>query len=222
MTTIALVGSSDAISSTRRHLELSPLDFALVDDPARADLVVTDEAPPSSNYLTVAAEQTPNRFYCRDESVDYVVAALTEAQLAGAHGVRVRPPVQHNPLPAKRRRWWQRPTDPLASFNPVDYDWSTEETVEAEVFDDEVRINADGAEFTARLRARGHIDGNDGQYHWAGILYGRRAHDLFVAGTKRVEVSFGDHEPVAAKLAEITQWGTVRMTGVGTPPWLVD
>ncbi|MFT4199943.1 DUF4873 domain-containing protein [Gordonia sp. (in: high G+C Gram-positive bacteria)] len=221
MTTIALVGSSDAITSTRRKLEQSPLEFALVDDPSGADLVVTDEDAPSSNYLTVAAEQTPNRFYCRDESVDYVVAALTEAQLAGAHGVRVRPTVQHNPPTARRRRW-RRPIDPLHSFNPIDYDWFTEETVEAAVFDDEVRISGDGEEFTARLRARGHIDGNDGQYHWAGIVHGQQAHDLFEAGTKRVEVSHGDRAPVTAKLAELTQWGSVRMTGVGAPPWLAD
>ncbi|QKT05835.1 DUF4873 domain-containing protein [Gordonia sp. X0973] len=222
MTSVALVGASEAISSTRRRLERSPLAFDLVDDPASADLVVTDEAPPASNYLTVAAAQEPNRFFCRDESVDYIVAALTEAQVLGARGVRVRPPVQDHPTPIGRRRRWRRPVDPLSRFDPIDYDWLTDETVEAEVFDDDVRIAADGEEFTARLRARGHIDGNDGLFHWAGILHGQRAHDLFEAGSKRVEVSHGDHEPVAARLAELNQWGSVRMTGVGKPPWMTD
>nr|WP_212763288.1 DUF4873 domain-containing protein [Gordonia araii] len=205
-------------------MEASPLEFRIVDDPSHADLVVTDEAAPPSNYLTVAAEQTPNRFYCRDESVGYIVAALTEAQIAGAHGVRVRPPVQHNPSSPRRRSrlFTSAKHDPLRRFNPVDYDWFTEETVEAAVFDDGVRVMADGEEFGARLRARGHIDGNDGQFHWAGILHGNRAPELFYAGTKRVEVACGEHEPVQAKLAEITQWGTVRMTGVGRPPWLAE
>lgn len=221
MTTIALVGASPAISSTRRRLARSPLAFRLVDDPARADLVVTDAAAPSSNYLTVAAEQIPNRFYLRDESVGYVVAALTQAQLAGATGVRVRPPVQHNP-PIEKRRRWRRPVDPLTRFDPGDYDWLTAESAWAGVFDGEACVRADGAEVIARLRARGQVDGNDGRYHWAGILHGARAPELFDSGTKRVEVSCGRGAAVPAKLAEITQWGTVRMTGVGTPPWLAD
>ncbi|GED96284.1 DUF4873 domain-containing protein [Gordonia crocea] len=221
MTTIALIGSSAAIGAARRRMEGSRIPFEIVDDEARADLIVTDEAAPPSNYLTVAAEQTPNRFYCRDESVDYVVAALTEAHLAGAHGVRVRPPVQHNRAVRHRRRWW-RAADPLARFNPTDYDWTTDETVEAEVFDGQVRIIADGPEFTARLRARGHVDGNDGRYHWAGLLHGDQAPAAFEAGIKRVEVAVGDGPAVSAKLAEITQFGWVRMTGIGPPPWLAE
>ena len=167
----------------------------------------------------MAAWQTPDVFYVTDESVDYVVSALTEAQLAGAFGVRVRRPVQDNPRRPQRRRFRRTPS-PLEHFDPVDYDWDTDETTEAAVFDGEVTVVAGGESFPARLRARGRVDGNDGNYHWTGLLYGDRARELKEDGKSRATVAYGDGEAVPARLAEITQWGVVRMTGVGAPPWV--
>lgn len=217
MTTITLTGSSPAIAAVRRRLEDSPVPFRIVESPEDADLVVTDRPAPSPNHLTVASDRTPDVFYCRDESVDYVVAALTEAHLGGAYGVRVRPPVQANPDPGPR--WWRRRYDPLARFDAGDFDWATAESVEVEVFDDDVQVIVGDQEFTARLRARGHIDAYDGRFHWAGMLFGDRAPLLKADGKSRARMRLGDGEPVPAKLAELTPWGTVRVTGVGAPPW---
>ncbi|MEZ5209759.1 DUF4873 domain-containing protein [Gordonia sp. (in: high G+C Gram-positive bacteria)] len=222
MTVIALTGTSPAIAQVRRRLAASPLDFRLTGDAEAADLVVTDAPAPDPNHLTVASTLAPDTFFVRDASVDYVIAALTEAQLTAAHGVRVRPPVQSGTaLEQQKPRWWRRHrrTDPLAHFDPVHYDWDSEETVETEVFDEDVVVTVGGEEFTARLRARGHLDGSDGHFHWAGTLYGERAHALKSDGKSRASVAAAGGEPVPAKLTEITQWGTVRMTGVGTPPW---
>lgn len=219
MTTIALAGSSPVITALRDRLERSPIPFELVDSPADADLTVTDRPAPSPNYLGVAAAQTPSIFYCRDETLDYVTAALTEAHLGGTYGVRVRPPVQASPDRGPRPRWWRRPFRPLDHFDPSDFDWDTAESVEPEVFDDDVHVVVGDQEFTARLRARGRVDGNDGHFHWAGILYGDHAPALKAHGKSRAQVRLGDGDPVPAKLAEVTPWGTVRMTGVGVPPW---
>lgn len=219
MTTIALTGTSPAIAAVARRLEHSPVPFRIVESPEEADLVVTDRPAPAPNHLTVAAAQTPDVFYCRAESVDYVVAALTEAHLGGAYGVRVRPPVQAHPNPGPRPRWWRRRHDPLAHFDAGDFDWATAESVEVEVFDDDVQVAVGDQEFTARLRARGRVDGYDGHFHWAGMLFGDRAPLLKADGKSRASVRLGDGEPVPAKLAEVTPWGTVRVTGVGTPPW---
>lgn len=220
MTAIALEGSSAALTTLRRRIVESTVPFVLVDDPAAADLVVTDSPAPTPNYLSVAATATPDRFYCRDESVDYIFAALTEAHMIGAHGVRVRPPVQSGArLSYRKPRWWRKNVDPLHRFDPTEYDWDTAETVDTEVFDGEVTVTVAGEEFTARLRARGHIDANDGRFHWAGLLYGRRARELKGDGRSRAQVRLADGPDVPAKLAEITQWDNVRMTGVGAPPW---
>ncbi|MFT3661610.1 MAG: DUF4873 domain-containing protein [Gordonia sp. (in: high G+C Gram-positive bacteria)] len=220
MTVIALRGTSAAIESVRRRLGDSPLPFALVADPSTADLVVTDAPAPEPNHLGVASTEAPNTFFVQDASVDYVVAALTEAHLIDAHGVAVRRPVQsgisvYQQKPRRRRFRRTRP----ARFDPIDYDWTTDESVETEVFDDDVVVTVGAEEFTARLRARGHLDGSDGHFHWAGTLYGEQAHRLKSAGKSRAGVALPGGDPVAAKMTEITQWGTVRMTGVGVPPW---
>ncbi len=226
MTVIALTGDSPAIGELRRRLRASPLPFTLTGDTREADLLVTDAPPPSPNHLGVAAADVPDTFFVSAGTVDYVAAALTEAELAGAHGVVVRRSVQNRPDPpviglrSRLRKAMVAARNRRGGFDPNDYDWSTEETVETEVFDGEVRVMVGEETFTARLRARGHVDGNDGHFHWAGILHGPRAAELKGAGKSRAQVGVGDEPPVPAKLAELTPWGTVRMTGVGTAPWV--
>ncbi|MGB3696700.1 MAG: DUF4873 domain-containing protein [Gordonia sp. (in: high G+C Gram-positive bacteria)] len=225
MTTIALVGASPTIARIRRLIDDSPLPFHLVDDTASADLVVTDEPAPVPNHLGVAAAQVPDRFFCSADTVDYVFAALTEAHLAGAHGVRVRRPVQDQPDPpvlGLHSRWHRvaaRLDRRTRRFDPVDYDWITDESIESQIFDDDVVVTVSDAEFAARLRARGAVDGNDGRFHWAGMLYSERAAELKGHGTSSATVRVEQGDPVPAKLAEVNQWGTVRMTGVGAAPW---
>ncbi|EGD56912.1 DUF4873 domain-containing protein [Gordonia neofelifaecis] len=225
MTTIALVGTSPAIERTRRRLADSPLPFHVVDDSCAADLIVTDDAPPSPNHLGVASAQTPDTFFCSDGSVDYVVAALTEAHLAGVHGVRVRRPVQDRReqpvlgMKSERRRLISRIRRRAARFDPSDYDWISDETIDVDVFDDEVVVTVAGEDLTARLRGRGRVDGYDGRFHWAGTLYSERAADLKRTGQSTASIESVRGEAIPARLAEITAWGTVRITGVGTPPW---
>ncbi|MBM7366892.1 DUF4873 domain-containing protein [Gordonia hydrophobica] len=225
MTTIALVGTSSTIERVRRLLDDSPLPFRLVDDAGLADLVVTDEAAPVPNHLGVAAADAPNRFFCNDATVDYIVAALTEAHLADARGVRVRRTVQDDPeapvlgLESSWQRLARRMLRRGTRFDPVDYDWLTDESIDVESFDDDVTVSAGDEAFTARLRARGVVDGNDGRFHWVGMLYSDRAAERKHGGTTSVTVTVADGDPVPAKFAEVTPWGTVRMTGVGAPPW---
>lgn len=225
MTVIALAGDSPAIGDLRRRLEASPLPFVLTDG-SSADLLVTDEPAPSPNHRGVAAAQAPSTFFVGPDTVDYVVAALTEAQLAGAHGVVVRRTVQDRPdqpvigLRSRLRKRIVAARERRAGFDPNDYDWLTPESVETEVFDGEVEVTVGEETFTARLRARGHVDAGDGRFHWAGILHGARAAELKGDGKSRASVALGDGPPVPAKLAEQTPWGTVRMTGVGAPPWV--
>ncbi|ALG84057.1 DUF4873 domain-containing protein [Gordonia phthalatica] len=225
MTTIALVGTTPAITKIRKRLAESPLPFQVVDDTALADLIVTDEPAPTPNHLGVASADVPDHFFCSDESVDYVVAALTEAHLAGAHGVRVRRTVQTNSdLPVLGLHLpWHRLARKLSrrtnKFDAVDYDWTTDESIDVEAFDGEVVVQVADEELTARIRARGAVDANDGRFHWVGMLYSDRAAELKADGKSSATVALPGGEAVKAKLAEVTQWGTVRMTGVGTPPW---
>ncbi|MFT3715770.1 MAG: DUF4873 domain-containing protein [Gordonia sp. (in: high G+C Gram-positive bacteria)] len=221
MTTIALIGDSTPLHEVRHRLEASPLPFEVVDTPETADLVVTDAPAPIPNYLGVVSTTAPNRFFVTAPSVGYVVDALTEAHLVGAYGVVVRPPIQNEP-PRDRtaRRPWRRRRDPIHRFDPVDYEWATEETVDTEVFDDDVEVTVGDQTFTARLRARGYMDTNDGRFHWAGLLHGDQARLLKEDGKSKCTVSYQGTAPTPAKLSEITQWGVVRMTGVGSPPWV--
>ena len=225
MTTIALVGTTPAMEKTRRRLNESRLPFQLVDDTALADLIVTDEPAPTPNHLGVASADAPDRFFCQDGTVDYVVAALTEAHLAGAHGVRVRRTVQDNPdqpvlgLHLPWHRLARKLSRSTTRFNAVDYDWTTDESIDVEAFDGDVVVQVADEEFTARIRARGAVDANDGRFHWVGMLYSDRAAELKSDGKSSATVALPGGESAKARLAEVTQWGTVRMTGVGTPPW---
>ena len=87
------------------------------------------------------------------------------------------------------------------------------------MFDDEVHGVLDDEEFTARLRARGRTDGAEGRFRWAGVLYGEAARAVAPDGRGRVQVRIAGGAPVDARLTDLTPWGTVRMAGVGAPPW---
>jgi len=68
----------------------------------------------------------------------------------------------------------------------------------------------------------GHMEPIDGKYHW----YGRITADDTLAALARsrtpVDLTLPDGEPVPAKLGEVDNWGNVRVTGVGMPPYPLE
>ena len=76
---------------------------------------------------------------------------------------------------------------------------------------------------TVAVRLSARFEPVEGRYRWAG----RAAPDeslteAFRAGTREVTVRTPGGAARPARLGEPDPWGGLRLTGVGSPPWVVD
>ena len=77
---------------------------------------------------------------------------------------------------------------------------------------------ADDAALEVEVDLRGHVDPNDGRFHW----YGRIAADATLAATHRPGTTLAlrtPHGMAAGTIADVDPWGRFRITGLGTPPF---
>lgn len=68
------------------------------------------------------------------------------------------------------------------------------------------------------VHVRGHVDPNDGRFHW----YGRIAANDALAATHRSGTTLALRTPhgiAVGKIADLDPWGRFRITGTGTPPF---
>ncbi len=68
------------------------------------------------------------------------------------------------------------------------------------------------------VHLRGHLDPNDGRFHW----YGRIAADDAVAEQHRSGTTLALRTPhgiAAGRIADVDPWGRFRITGLGAPPF---
>ncbi|GAB16839.1 hypothetical protein GOEFS_015_00360 [Gordonia effusa NBRC 100432] len=187
-----------------------------IGDPQPGQLLVVEGVAPQPNYLQVCSAAEPNRIYCTADTLDYVLGLIVEYTALGASGLRVRQPVVNEwaivGTERKRRRRLKR-------FDAIDFDWDTVESVESEVFDDEVTFVADGERGAGRIRVQGYLNPSDGQFHWAGTAYGDDIRRWRDARVREVEITAVSGRTASARLTDVTQWGTVRLVGVGSPPF---
>ncbi len=76
----------------------------------------------------------------------------------------------------------------------------------------------DDTAIEVEVQLRGHVDPNDGRFHW----YGRIAPDETLAATHRSGTTLALRTPygmAAGKIADVDPWGRFRITGLGTPPF---
>lgn len=240
---VGLVGTGPAIEAVRTRLKESALAIDAVDaadvgtfdtgcdrwdDSGRSQVLVTDDPPARENYLGVMSHRHPNLFYVGGSTASaqlvsgYVGSAIEELILAGASRVQVRLPIELSwqgyvrATGGGRKRKLSRK---LKRFDAGDYNYTCAGLRDDDVYDGPVMIVHDDEQITTRMRVAGYFDPLDGQFHWAGIAFGERARALKDARAGAVEVAVGDRPTVPARLAEITPWGTVRITGVGEPPY---
>lgn len=212
--TIAIVGEGRVLDDLRRRASRAgvPID----DNRSTVAVTVIEGVAPQPDYLGVMTVGEPDRIYCTAETAGYVLAMLVELAASGASGVRVRPPVVNEWAVVGTAR---KQTRRLKRFNPIEFDWDTEESADSEVFDEEVSLAADGEESTARIRVQGHMNPSDGLFHWAGTAYGDDVRRWRDARVREVEITARSGRSAYAKLTDVTQWGTVRLVGVGAPPY---
>lgn len=238
---VGLVGTGPAIDAIRTRLRGSALAIDVVDvadvgvfDTAcdrwdgdgRIQVLVTEDPPPEENYLGVASHRRPNLFYVGGSAASaqlvsgYVGSAIEELILAGASRVQVRLPIELSWQGYVRATGGGRKLSrKLKRFDAGDYNYSCAELRDDDVYDGPVMIGHDDEQIATRMRVQGYFDPLDGQFHWAGIAFGEQVRALKDARAGAVEVAVGDRAAVPARLAEVTPWGTVRITGVGQPPY---
>ncbi len=76
----------------------------------------------------------------------------------------------------------------------------------------------DTAALEVSVQLRGHVDPNDGRFHW----YGRIAADEALTATHRSGTTLALRTPygiAAGKIADLDPWGRFRITGLGAPPF---
>lgn len=212
--TIVIDGHGRVLDELRRRARRAgiPIDGAQ----SSAAVTVVEGVAPQPDYLGVMSADHPNRIYCSDEALRYVLAMLVELVASGATGIRVRPPVVNEwaAVGTARKR-----ANRLKRFDPIEFDWDTTESMESEVFDEDVALVADGEHSMARIRVQGHLNPSDGLFHWAGTAYGDDVRRWRDARVRDVEITARSGLSAQAKLTDVTQWGTVRLVGVGAPPY---
>jgi hypothetical protein len=85
-----------------------------------------------------------------------------------------------------------------------------------DVYDGRAVLRVGDADHSVRVRLTGHLDPNDGRYHWRGTIFEAPPED--VLRTPRVSLTVGERT-VAARITEKTPWGTYSVTGEGAPPF---
>jgi hypothetical protein len=241
---VGVVGGGPTIEAIRTRLRDSVLDIEVTqqatvgyfdtasdcwDDEARSHVLVTSAPPPADNYLGLAAHRHPNLFYAGAPTswpravAGYLGAAIEELALAGASRVQVRHPIERSWLGYVRATGGTRKlARKLKRFDADDFDYTCASTRDEDVYDGPVVIAHDDDAITTRMRVQGYFDPLDGHFHWAGIAFGDQVRDLKDRRVASVEVAVGDGDPVPARLTDITPWGSVRITGVGRPPYPLD
>lgn len=241
---VGLVGGGPAIVAVRDRLRGSALDIEIVDaaevggfdtgadrwdGDARCQVIVTTDPPPDESYLGIASHRHPNLFHVGHPAAPppvvarYVGSAVEELILAGASRVQVRLPIERSWLGYVRATGGGRKmARKIARFDANDYDYTSAALRDDNVYDGPVVIAHDSEQIATRMRVQGYFDPLDGHFHWAGIAFGDQVRALKDARVGAVEVAVGGGEAVPARLAEITPWGTVRITGVGQPPYPLE
>jgi hypothetical protein len=241
---VGLVGDGPALGAIRVRLANSTLNMSVADvdavgqfdtaddcwdDHHRSQVLVTSAQAPTESYLDVVSHQQPNLFHAGtsrspvDAVAGYVVAAVEEMILAGATRVQVRHPIERSWVGYLRATGGRRKLPrKLAHFDAGDYDYTCAALRDDDVYDGPAVIAHEDELITTRMRVQGYFEPLDGHFHWAGIAFGDEVRALKDARAGAVEVAVGDRDPVPARLAEVTPWGTVRITGVGRPPYPLD
>lgn len=235
---VGLIGEGPVMSAMAERLRRSQFDIAVTDvaavgefdatsdlwdDENHSRILITSNAAPDDNYLGVVSSRQANLFHIDASSVDYIGAAIDELAASGSTRVQVRVPIERSWLGYVRANGGERKRSrELRRFDSFDYDFSSADIRDEGVYDGPAQIVHDDEQVVARIRVQGYFDPLDGQYHWAGIVFGEQARALKDARVSAVEVAVDSAEPVPARLAEVTPWGTVRITGVGAPPYRLD
>lgn len=74
-----------------------------------------------------------------------------------------------------------------------------------------------GVAVQVRARLTGHVDPNDGRFHWRGTVTGALPDDA-LKGQRAVMLSIGERY-APGQLTERTPWGGYTVVGVGDPPF---
>jgi hypothetical protein len=91
-------------------------------------------------------------------------------------------------------------------------------TLDQELYDGPATLQIGGTDHRVRVRLIGHIDPNDGQYHWRGTVFGALPTDALK--TPAATLTVGE-QSTPARITERTPQGGHSIIGVGAPPFAV-
>ncbi|SIS21348.1 DUF4873 domain-containing protein [Williamsia sterculiae] len=198
-------------------------DCWTLDDGRRAHLLIRMRRGADDSYLGVVDHRRPNEFTLGLEGADmrlvadHLAAAVEAFTVSGASRITLRAPVQRAWC-RRRNRDSRRTIRRLRAFDENLYVLNGPENPDDEVIDRELTIRCGDQSAAARVRLAAHLDPLDGKQHWVGTAYGEQVRAW--KDGRATEVLIGDDpHRVAARLAEVTPWGHVRVVGVGPLPF---
>lgn len=172
-------------------------------------------------FLGVAAHGSPNLFLITaGNQMPYIAGCVDLLARGSATRIEVRAAVQHASLHRDHRSVARA----LRTVRPKHFDLtSTRDRESEEGYRGSAVLASGDHRIPVTVALAGHSEPIDGRYHW----YGRITADDDVTALRRpgrepVTLTLPEGKPVPAKLAEVDPWGSVRVTGVGPPPYRVE
>ncbi len=168
-------------------------------------------------YLGVALRGFPNYFLITGADVDaqarYIVECVQHLQHSSATRIEVRRSSHHV---FNERMHLRPPARPRVSSV---FELSSDDDVEAEIYDGSATLMIADARQRVRVRLTGHLNAIDGRYHWRGTVFGQSLGDNLMR-SPQVTLTVGGRSAVA-RITEQASGGTIWVTGVGAPPFVL-
>lgn len=169
-------------------------------------------------YLGIAVHGFPNCFFITGPDIGaqahYVVECVKLFKRTGSTRIEVRRSSQHV-FNERAHLKAARPHRLTSAFDLSS--GAVEDSEDKKSYDGTATLTIDGTHHPVRVRLTGHLDPNDGLYHWQGTVFDPLPESAFKQA-RVATLTVGDHS-ARARIVEQTPWGTRSVAGVGAPPY---
>lgn len=170
-------------------------------------------------YFGVAVHGFPNHFFLTGPDVAGQARYVAECVRLVANTAATRIEVRRSSQQVFNERACLGPARPRRAGSAFDLSFEGGEARAA--YDGAATLTIAGTHHRVRVRLAGHLDPNDGHYHWQGTVFAspsRPLPDELLQQSRTATLTVGKRS-APARIVEKTPWGTHSVSGIGAPPY---